>query len=144
MEWQRLEQLKEKVQHDDDFGEIWKFFFDHLGENEQFVRSGQLAKPEMTELLEPIIESVCKRIVNDEVLIAQTLLTEVPGQHFYHGPCVTDAGLCVVLYFDDLKMGMLSFTRGIGTGWVHYARFTTIPVPDKHAVIVQGKSETGH
>jgi hypothetical protein len=144
MEWQRLEQLKEKVQHDDDFGAIWKFFFDHLGENERFVRSGQLAGPEMTDLLEPIIESVCKRIVNDEVMIAQTLLTEVPGQHFYHGPCVTDAGLCVVLYFDDLKMGMISFTRGIGTGWVHYARFTTIPVLDRHAVIVQGKNETGH
>ena len=57
MEWQRLEQLKEKVQHEDDFGEIWKFFFDHLGENEKFVQAGQLAGSEMVKLLEPILRA---------------------------------------------------------------------------------------
>jgi hypothetical protein len=144
MEWQRLEQLKEKIQTENDFGEIWKFFFDHLGENERFVRSGKQADSDIQDFVQPVVANICKHILGREVMIIEMLLTEAPGQHFYHGPCLTDAGLCVVLYFDDIKMGVFSFTQGLGSGLVHYARFTTLPVPRDNVAILRPSKETGH
>ena len=34
MEWQRLEQLRDLLQNEEEFGKIFAFFFDHLGEDE--------------------------------------------------------------------------------------------------------------
>ncbi len=144
LDLQKLEELKEKTQTEEDFGAIWKFFFDHFGENPEFMALGQHADQTMQSYLEPILESICKQAVNREVMVAQFLLTEVPETEFYHGPCLTDAGIAVVFYFDDVKMGMFSLTPSLGSGLIHYARFSTVPVPDKYSVLLQSKSDTSH
>ncbi len=144
LDLQKLEELKEKTQVEEDFGVIWKFFFDHFGENPEFMASGRHADQDMLSFLEPILESICNQAVNREVMVAQFILTEVPDTKFYHGPCLTDVGIAVVFYFDDVKMGMFSLTPSLGSGLVHYARFSTIPVTDKHSVLLQSKSNTSH
>jgi hypothetical protein len=144
LDMQRLEELKEKTQTDDDFGAIWKYFFDHFGENPEFMTMGQRADEDMVSFLEPILESVCKRAVNRDVMVAQFILTEVPDTRFFHGPCLTDAGIAVVFYFDDVKTGMVSLTPSLGTGLVHYARFSTLAVADKRSFFLQSKSNTSH
>jgi hypothetical protein len=141
---QKLGELREKMQTEEDFGAIWKFFFDHFGENPEFMAMGERADETMHSFLEPILESICKQALSREVMVAQFILTEAPGQKFYHGPCLTDAGIAVVFYFDDVKTGMFSLTPSLGSGLVHYARFSTIPVPDKHSVFIQSKSNTSH
>jgi hypothetical protein len=144
LDWQKLEDLKQKMQIEEDFGEIWKFFFDHFGENPEFMAFGRRADEDMHSFLEPILENICKHVVNREVMAAHFILTEISGRNFYHGPCVTDAGLAVVFYFDDLKMGMFSLTPALGSGLVHYGRFSTIPVTDKNAFLLQSRSDTSH
>ncbi len=144
MNLQKLEDLKAMVQIDEDFGAIWKFFFDHFGEKPEFAATGKPADAAMQSYLEPILEDICKRIANREVMVAEFMLSEVPGHGFYHGPCLTDAGIVVVMYFDDVKMGMVSLTPGIGSGMVHYARFTAVPVESKGSVMVQSRNTTSH
>ena len=144
MEWQRLETLKEKLQHDDDFGAVWQYFFDHFGGNAAFVQSGTPASADVNAFIEPVIERTVQHILGREVMIAQLNLTEVAGHHFFHGPALTDAGLCVILYFDDVKVGMISFTQGLGSGLMHYGRFTTLAVDDPNAVILPTRNQTGH
>lgn len=141
---QKLEDLKEKMQVEEDFGEIWKFFFDNFGENEEFMNLGAGADESMRLFLEPILESICKQVVNRDVMAAQFILTELPDQKFFHGPCLTDAGIAVVFYFDDLKMGMFSLTPGLGSGLVHYGRFLTMQAPGKSPFLVQSKNTTSH
>jgi hypothetical protein len=144
MDFQKLEELKDKMQIEEDFGAIWKFFFDHFGDNPEFMGKGERANQDMHQFLEPILESICKQAIDREVMVAQFILTEAPGTRFFHGPCLTDAGIAVVFYFDDVKTGMFSLTPSLGSGLVHYARFTTIPVTDKQSVFFQSKSDTSH
>jgi len=144
LDLRKLEDLKEKMQVEEDFGAIWKFFFDHFGENPDFMALGARADETMHLFLEPILESICKQVVNHEVMAAQFILTEIPDQKFYHGPCLTDAGIAVVFYFEDLKMGMFSLTPALGSGLVHYGRFSTIQTTNKNSFLLQSKSNTSH
>ena len=144
MEWHRLEQLRELLQSEEEFGKIFSFYFDHLGENEMFTQAGKHAAPAFQEELMPILENILKHMVNRDVMIAQLLLTEVQTHRFYHGPCLSDAGFGCVLYFDDLKMGLVSLAPSMGSGMVHYARFTTLNVSSKHFVMPPRKRETSH
>jgi len=144
LDLRKLEDLKEKMQVEEDFAAIWKFFFDHFGENPEFMALGAQADDTMRMFLEPILESICKQLVNREVMATQFILTELPDQKFYHGPCLTDAGIAVVFYFDDLKMGMFSLTPRLGSGLVHYGRFSTIPAAGKNSFLVQSKNKTSH
>jgi hypothetical protein len=144
LDLQKLEELKEKMQVEEDFGAIWTFFFDHFGENPEFMALGERADQDMHSYLEPILENICQQATNREVMAAEFILTKAPNTSFYHGPCLTDAGIAVVFYFNDVKMGMVSLSPSLGSGLVHYARFTTIPVPDKHSVLMQSKSNTSH
>ena len=144
LDLKKLEDLKKKVQAEEDFEAIWKFFFDHFGDNEEFMKLGARADEDMHLFLEPILESICKQLVNRDVMAAQFILTELPDQKFYHGPCLTDAGVAVVFYFDDLKMGMFSLTPGLGSGLVHYGRFSTIPATANVPFLWQSKNNTSH
>ncbi len=144
MDLEKLQDLKAMVQTDEDFAGIWKYFFDNFGEKPEFAASGKPANETVQMYLEPILEDICQRIVNREVMIAQLILSEVPGYSFYHGPCMTDAGVVVLLYFDDVKMGMMSLTPSLATGTIHYARFTAIPVKDKGGIITQSRSNRSH
>ena len=62
LDLRKLEDLKEKMQVEEDFGAIWKFFFDHFGENPEFMALGARAGESMRLFLEPILESICKQI----------------------------------------------------------------------------------
>lgn len=62
LDLQKLEDLKEKMQVEEDFGTIWKFFFDHFGENPEFMALGARADETMRLFLEPILESICKTV----------------------------------------------------------------------------------
>ncbi len=143
---EELEELKAMTQVEEDFAAIWKFFFDHFGERPEFMSLGERADEEMHEFLEPILESVCRKVISREVMVAQFVLTEVEaaGARFYHGPCLTDAGVAVVFYFDDVKAGMISINPSPDTGMIHYARFSTVPVPDRFSALLDSKSNTSH
>src|SRR6266508_543461 len=85
LDLRKLEDLKEKMQVEEDFGAIWKFFFDHFGENPEFMALGARDSESMRQFLEPILESICKQLVIRDVITAQFILTELPDQKFYYG-----------------------------------------------------------
>jgi hypothetical protein len=144
LDLQKLEDLKEKMQAEEDFGAIWKFFFDHFGEHPEFMALGAPADETMHLFLEPILENICKQVVNRDVMAAQFILTELSDHKFYHGPCLTDAGIAVVFYFEELKMGMFSLTPGLGSELVHYGRFSTMHVSGAPPFLLQSKNNTSH
>ena len=129
MNWKKLDELKEKMQTVEEFGEAWNFFFDHFAENNEFMSLGHPTKNEMVnKLLREVLKKCSQQHLNKaSVVIADMLLIEIPNRHFFHGPAIVDGYMASVFYFDDLKMGMMSLAR-LGSDWVHYARFSTLEV----------------
>jgi hypothetical protein len=144
MEWQRIEILKEKLQKEDDFQGVWQYFFDHLAGNQAFIACGENAKPDILEVITPTIEKAVSHIVRQPVSVVESNISEVPSHHFFHGPMAMSAGICIVMYFDDIKAGMMSFTRGLETGQMHYGRFTTLPFDTGNSVVLPTHNQTGH
>lgn len=146
MDWKKLDELKEMVKTEDDFGKIWKFFFDHLGENMEFMSLGHQTKNKLISKLmkETLKTSAQAQLKKQTVLISNLLLIEIPKRGFYHGPAMVDEYMASVFYFEDLKMGMMSLSR-LGSGWVHYSRFTTLGiVGGGKNVNIQSGNQTAH
>lgn len=129
----------------EEFGEAWTFFFDHLGENSQFMNLGKPTKNKpVNKTLKEILKKVGQQHLNKpSVLVSNMLLIEIPNRHFFHGPAMVDNYIASLFYFEDVKMGMISLAR-LGSGWVHYARFSTLEVLGGKPVNLQQGNRTGH
>ncbi|HMV49154.1 MAG TPA: hypothetical protein PLD20_22450 [Blastocatellia bacterium] len=145
MDWKKLDELKEKMQTVEEFGEAWNFFFDHFGENNEFMNMGHPTKNKLVnKLLKEVLKKVGRQHLNKaSVLVSNMLLIEIPKRHFFHGPAMVDNYMASLFYFEDLKMGMISLAR-LGSGWVHYARFSTLDVTGNKSINLQPGNRTSH
>ncbi|MEP7341229.1 MAG: hypothetical protein ABI977_26100 [Acidobacteriota bacterium] len=145
MDWKKLDELKEKMQTVENFGEAWHFFFDHFGENLEFMQLGGPTKNKtIAKLLKETLKKIGQQHLNkSSVLISNMLVIEIPNRHFFHGPAMVDNYIASLFYFDDVKMGMISLTR-LGTGWMHYARFSTLEVIGDKPITLQPGNRTSH
>lgn len=146
MDWKKLDELKQMTQTADEFGPVWKFFFDHLGENPEFMNLGRPTKNKLvTKLIKETLKATGQAHLNKQaVLVSNLLLIEIPKRGFYHGPAMVDDHMASLFYFEDLKMGMISLAK-LGSGWVHYSRFTTLGIAGGGKnVNIQSGNQTAH
>ncbi|HMY73599.1 MAG TPA: hypothetical protein PLQ88_17415, partial [Blastocatellia bacterium] len=95
-------------------------------------------------LLKEVLKKVGRQHLNKaSVLVSNMLLIEIPKRHFFHGPAMVDNYMASLFYFEDLKMGMISLAR-LGSGWVHYARFSTLDVTGNKSINLQPGNRTSH
>ncbi|HMY72567.1 MAG TPA: hypothetical protein PLQ88_12095, partial [Blastocatellia bacterium] len=80
MDWKKLDELKEKMQTVEEFGEAWNFFFDHFGENNEFMNMGHPTKNKLVnKLLKEVLKKVGRQHLNKaSVLVSNMLLIEIP------------------------------------------------------------------
>jgi hypothetical protein len=124
MNLEKLSILKEKLMIAEDFKEPWKYFFDHFGENPQFLSLGKQAKNTM---LKAVLSQVGQQLLQrDHVAVNHLLLTELKTQRFIHGACFIEGRVVTLFFFKDIDMGLLAMAQGGAE--IALARFTSMEV----------------
>src|ERR1700678_1375877 len=105
--------LKQMITEESDFHKIWEFFLDHFGEDVEFIGTGQ----RLTDKKHPLfgtIKAVGRQILarnniaSDPLEITNLLLIHVPDHKFIHGGMILQGRLANIIYFDDIKVGLMS------------------------------------
>ncbi len=97
--------LKEKLVASEKFSEIQDYFFDCLGENQEFMKRSKKAK---NALLKKSIAFVAEQVFRRKITLTHTMILKYPETSFYHGTCFIEGRIAVMLFFEDIDMGLLS------------------------------------
>ena len=125
--------LKEKIVEAENFNEVWQYFFDHFSDNRGFMNMG---KKTQNAFLQSILEEVGERLFRQKVKLTNLMLTEIPQHHFVHGACFVQGRMASVMYFEDVKVGMLSVLGSAQSHHVSMIRFTGIELHGKGPFMV--------
>ncbi|MCS6859692.1 MAG: hypothetical protein NZT92_05160 [Abditibacteriales bacterium] len=121
-----LETLKKKLVTADDFMDVLRYFFDHFGENPDFIALG---KPTRSETLEAVLQYTGSRMLGKPVKVHNLLLIRLPEHGFIHGGFTADGKMGNVFYFEDIQMGLMSVVTSVVSGETKMARITLQAVP---------------
>ena len=106
-----LAKLKELLQTADNFGDIVKYFFDHLGDDPTFIK---LSKPAKYPLVRKTLEHVAASLFKQEVTVTNLLLLKLSKSQFYHGACFIQGRPVNIQQFSFWRFHPVS--RGVGAG----------------------------
>ena len=126
MDLSQLEDLKKKLVTAKDLSEVGNYFFDHLGEDSDFL---DLGKPGRNAVLEAFIAALGRQLCGGKCTITKLLLIQVPGTHFIHGGCFLNGRLANVIYFDDIEVGLLCLVPTKPGGDTVFSRFSAQALP---------------
>jgi hypothetical protein len=123
MKAEHFQTLKEKVLTAENFNEVWQYFFDHFSDTPAFINMGKKTK---SPFLKSILEGVGERLFRKKGEVTNMMLVEIPRHHFIHGACFIQGRMASVMYFEDVKVGMLSVLGSMLSHEVSMIRFTGI------------------
>lgn len=126
MDLSLLATLKETLVHATNLSDVWTYFYDHFGEDPQFIALGQRARH---PFLETVLGEVGRQLFGKTVPVDNLLLTELPEHQFVHGGCTLGGRLANVMYFEDIRMGMLAVVVSFTSSETKMVRFTGRPMP---------------
>jgi hypothetical protein len=121
MDLSLLATLKDKLANATDFGDVWTYFFDHFGEDREFIDQGDRADH---PFLEAIIAQIGEELFGCKVAVENLLLTRLPDHDFYHGGFTFAGRMGNVIYFDDVQTGLLAVLMAGGSSETKMVRFT--------------------
>jgi hypothetical protein len=121
MDLSLLETLKQKLTTAKEFTPVFTYFLDHFGENPDFIALGERAD---SPFLEGVLAQIGKELFGKEVRVEDVLLTRLAEQQFIHGACSLGGRLANVLYFEDVRMGLLVVIMSFGSSDTKLVRFT--------------------
>lgn len=101
-------------------GDIWDFFFDHFGDNPEFLALGKRGE---SPLLRSILVRLGRELFGPEGKLTSLHLEVLHEQRFTHGSCFLGGQPASVLYFSDIGLGSVAVTDP-PTGRTHFVRFT--------------------
>jgi hypothetical protein len=102
----KLAELKIKLVTATNFKTIFNFFFDHFGENEEFLKVGG---PKHNELLQQVLVTSAQSVLKKSAIIVNNLLmVYVEEKQFYHGCAMFNHMLVNFFYFEDIDAGLLA------------------------------------
>jgi len=95
-----------KLVAEDDFHAIYTYFFDHLGENLEFMKMGQQKR---NKRLEQALALAAQSALGTKTVVMQNLFfINLPKKRFTHGGGMMNKHLANYIYFDDIDVGMLT------------------------------------
>lgn len=125
----KLEELRNKLLHEERFGDAWEYFLSELVEDDDFIRAGRAlsgAAPLSIQLL-----GLLARASGIEPGTIEALLIEMPQFRFVHGSCrFTPTQVGGLIWFDDIACG-LGAIMNLTTSQVTYARISTVGSPGR-------------
>lgn len=114
-----FEALKRQFATATDFGAFWQDFLERWASRPGFMEMGA---PAYVEDMQNLVQQIANQMAGGEARVANLRLIKIPEAWMVHGSCLVDGDLGVVLYFEDLEMGLFVLTRE--SGKTSYARFT--------------------
>lgn len=116
----RLLTLKEKLVNAVEFKPVLNYFLDHFGEHPDFLDLGRKVED---PLLECLIEAAGESLFSRPVKLQDLILVQIPIHRFVHGAFTLGGLPANVIYFQDIRQGMLSVMGKGPDGMVHFVRF---------------------
>jgi hypothetical protein len=126
MDLSRLATLKAKLLTAQNFGEILGYFLDHFGDHPAFIGLGE---PARDEFLEQALAQVAAQLFGKAVPIRDLRLVRLPEHEFVHGGFLVGGKVGTLIYFEDLRKGLISVAWSLSPPETKYARFSGRPVP---------------
>ncbi len=115
---QRIDDLRDTLETSEKFSEtIDKLFL--LAEVPEFL---DLAVVKESEILDSVVAKALEQVIKNPKDIHMNLVC-LEKYSLYHGSLIVGSKPGVVMYFDDIRMGMIAIPRN-SSGEVSYLRFT--------------------
>jgi hypothetical protein len=114
---EELEKLKDMLQTEENFGAVFQQFM-VLVDSSKFMNMGKFKE---NKLLEAVIHKTMKDIDMPEVMAI--IISYIKKFNFYHGSFLASMMPGNVIYFEDIKLGLISIPRDF-QGNNSYFRFT--------------------
>jgi hypothetical protein len=122
----RLQQLKRKLTKEKDLSKIWLFYMDHFADHQEFI---DLGEPTQDDYLNAVLRTICQQMFSKKATITDFLLISIAEYQFLHGPFQVQGCMGGVIYFKDIKTGLVAVSTGFSpTDAVKYSRFSD-PIP---------------
>jgi hypothetical protein len=125
MDASQLQELKQKLLHEQELAPVWSFFLSHFGEDPGFIALGERAG---NPFVEAVVAQVGRQLFGQDGAVRGLLLTRVADQHFIHGGFSMGARIGGVFYFEDAHIGLVVVADAPPSTEVKYARFSSQPV----------------
>lgn len=133
MNIKRLQELKQKLSNEKDLSQIWLFYMDHFADHKAFT---ELGKPAHNEYLNVVLHKTCQQMFGRVVTIDNFFLIHIAEHQFFHGPFQVEGRISGVIFFEDIKTGLLAVSAEFPpTNAVTYSRFsepTRLSAPNRY------------
>jgi hypothetical protein len=120
---QHIDRLKELLLKSADLTEPMDYFLQHVITDAEIVRASQ---PAASALLLQVILELVERHCGQEVFVLAPFFLHAASYQFWHGGCHLGGYVTHVLYFDDVKTGILSVVTPQDPSSVEYLRFSVV------------------
>lgn len=134
----KLDTLKTKLVKDDDFAEIYDYYFTQLSDNPSFMELGKRVK---NPQIKSIVKMVGKYLFGDDATVTYLEIFKSRKTMFYHGGCFISGRIATIIYFDDIEMGMMGVGISALTGEVKYIRITKTMLKDDQTMVMPQKGK---
>ncbi len=125
MKIQRLRELKQKLIEEKDLSKIWLFFMDHFADHQAFT---DLGEPAHYEYLDAVLQATCQQMFGKAIKtikITNFCLIYIAEHQFFHGSFQVEGRIGGVIFFEDIKIGLLAVSADFpATDVVKYSRFS--------------------
>lgn len=135
MDLEKLQSLKDMVMTAKDLADPWNYFFDHFSDSPSFMSQGKTVKN--APKLAGIIEGVGSQLLSRKARVKALRLTSLREHSFVHGACQISKRLTTVIYFTDVKMGLLAVQDPSGqTFFIRFTEMGVAPASDEDSQLL--------
>jgi hypothetical protein len=120
---QHIDRLKELLIASKDLTQPMDYFLQHVINDAEIVRASQ---PAASALLLHVILELVERHCGQELFVLAPFMLHVATYRLWHGGCHLGGYVTHVLYFEDIKTGILSIVQPQDSTSVEYLRFSVV------------------
>lgn len=118
--------LKKRLVQATQFNKVFHYFFDHFGENPEFMKLGEQVQD---KLLESLLAHVAGQALRTRIMVMQLLMIHLPQRKFIHGTGSMNGRVVSFFYFEDSKVGMLAIMGKSADAEHLFTRFSGMHMP---------------
>jgi hypothetical protein len=118
----RIQELKIKLVSATEFSDVFNYFYDHLGENQDFMGTGVRRH---NSYIQQVLVACAEEVLHTKnIVVRKPFMIYLAKQKFYHGAIRFNETLSNFFYFEDINVGLLAISNIPSTGATAIIRFS--------------------